>query len=196
MKRDTPLEEIAACLGDGQYVVLDTETTGLRSPELVSIAVIRASGETILEAMVRPGRSMEPGAAAITGITDLQLADSPEFPAIHDRVRSAIGGRKVAIYNAAYDLQVLENTCRRYRLTLPSFEPWCVMEWFARLYGEWNAARRTFTWQRLAVAADYFAVPAEAAHTALGDCRTTCRIIEAALQRARSAAQATMDPLF
>jgi len=186
MDRENPaLTEILRALDGRDYVVLDTETTGLDSPEVVSVAVVDSHGKTLLNELVRPAKQIEPGASRITGITNDVVKDRPEFPAIYERLKEAISDRLVVIYNASYDLKVLTNTCNRYNLEMPQFEHWCSMEWFAKVYGRWDSYRGNYTWQKLSTAASYFAVEQHDAHDALGDCITTLRIVEAGLKRAR-----------
>lgn len=190
-----PYEELRAVLEDRDYLILDTETTGLDRPELVSLAAVNHRGETLFNEYVRPGKPIEPGATALTGITNEAVRDRPAYPTFHEAIVHLLTGRRVVIYNAAFDLAVLENTAARYSLVAPSFAPWCAMRWFSRVYGQWDPVRSDYTWQRLAVAADYFGIAPGAAHDALGDCLTTWRFLEGALARAR-AARPNMDRLL
>ncbi len=179
------LNEILRLLDKHNYLILDTETTGLNDPELVSIAIIDNSGRLIMDELVRPAKLIEPGATRVTGITNDLVKQRPEFPSIYRQLRDAISGKFVVIYNAAFDLQVLASSCRRYNLEMPQFEHWCAMEWFAKVYGKWDNTKQDFKWQKLSVAAKYFDVDQHNSHNALGDCITTLRVIEAGLARAR-----------
>lgn len=170
-------------LAEGPYVVLDTETTGLLAPEVVSVACVDDSGRPLLHEFVAPAKPIEPEASRITGITNESLAGRPAFPAVAGALAGVLAGKRVVAYNAAYDVQVLVNTHRRYGLELPRFEPWCAMEWFAHIYGQWDPGRAAFVWQPLHRAAGYFGVPVETAHDALADCLTVWRILEAAMRR-------------
>jgi len=183
-----PLTAIRDALEGRRYVVLDTETTGLHEPELVTVAVVSAAGEVLIDERVRPGKRIEADASRITGITDAMLVDCQEFPVIYPRLLGALTGSRVVIYNAAYDLKVLANTCRRYGLLSPTVDAWCAMEWYAALHGEWDPRRQAYRWQRLSVAAERFGVPELEAHSALGDCRTTLGVLHAALQLASDSA--------
>ncbi len=162
----------------GPYLVLDTETTGLVDPEMVSVAVIDATGKTLFDEIVRPGRPIEPGASEITGLTDAYVAGRPGFPAIEPALSRILEGQTVVIYNAEYDVRVLANTYARYRLPLPSFTPWCAMKWYARRYGAWDSRRGSYRWQSLAKAAAACGLKQSTPHTALADCLTTWQILQ------------------
>ena len=177
------------------FVVLDTETTGLLAPEVVSIAVVDDRGRPLLHELVRPEKLIEPGAARLTGLCLEALEGKPSFLEIAPSVADAIRGRRVVIYNVAYDVAVLRNTHRRYGLDMPTFEPWCAMEWFARLYGQWDPERNAFVWQSLTKAATFFGVRVESAHDALADCMTTWHILQEALRRS-GLRRNGMDSLF
>ncbi len=193
--QEEAMREIRQMLADKDYLVLDTETTGIVMPELVSIAVIDHRGRTVVDETIRPAKPIEPEASAVTGITNEMVRDRAEFPAIYEQLQAALGGRLVVIYNAAYDLRALANTCARYGLEIPKFRYWCAMEWFARLFGNWDDQRQAYVWQKLSVAAEYFEVEQKTAHTALADCLTTWRVLEAALLKSRQM-QSYMDPLL
>jgi DNA polymerase III subunit epsilon len=177
-----PWEELRR-VAEEPFVVLDTETTGLFAPEVVSIAVVNDAGRPLLHEWVRPAKPIEPEAERLTGLSLAMLDDKPSFPAVAAAVADALRGRRVVIYNAAYDVAVLENTHRRYGLPMPAFEPWCAMEWFARLNGQWDPKRGAFVWQSLHKAASYFGVREEAAHDALADCMTTWCVLREAMRR-------------
>lgn len=60
--------------------MLDTETTGLRGV-IIEVAVIDAyDGRVLLDTLVHPeGLGVEPGARAVHGIPDVELADAPTW---------------------------------------------------------------------------------------------------------------------
>ncbi|MFC2078278.1 exonuclease domain-containing protein [Candidatus Bipolaricaulota bacterium] len=180
---------------DRPYVVLDTETTGLLDPEIVAVAVVSGDGGSLVNELVRPAKPIDPEASRITGIDAETVRDKPEFPEIEPQLTRAIAGKLVCIYNASYDLKVLSNTYGRYGLAPPPIEPWCVMKWFARVFGDWNKERGDYTWQPLSRAAEYFGVKQGAPHDALEDTLTTWRILQAAILRAGLRVEG-MDPLF
>ncbi len=176
-------QQIRSALGNRPFLIMDTETTGLKNPELVSIAVVDQTGKAVINEFVKPAIPIEPQASRLTGITNESVANKPEFPAIYECVYTTLKDRTVVIYNADYDLNVLGNICRRYNVEMPRFTPWCAMKWFALLYGEWDDVHDNYKWQRLSVAAGYFGISQTHAHNALSDCLTTLAIVKRALNR-------------
>lgn len=53
------------------------------------------------------------------------------------------------------------------------------MDRFAEFYGEWNAYRHSYTWQRLEKAAQHLNCKIIHPHTALGDALTTLSVAKA-----------------
>ena len=98
---------------------IDLETTGLDTDEarIVQLATLKLfpSGETILHSrMVNPGMPIPPGAVAIHGITDENVAGCPRFGEIAPGVAAFLAGCDLAGYNiAAYDVPLLEAEFRR-----------------------------------------------------------------------------------
>lgn len=91
------------------YWIMDTETTGLKNPSgVVEYAAIRIDPVTleVLEehsSLCNPGMPIEPGAAAIHGLTDMDVMDAPKLEDVF-----APKGAVVAIaHNWAYDRRYL-----------------------------------------------------------------------------------------
>jgi hypothetical protein len=59
----------------GEFCVLDSETTGLKTPvQFVEVAIVDAGARTLFEGTVRPGCRIEAGATRIHGHTTRSLA--------------------------------------------------------------------------------------------------------------------------
>lgn len=179
----TLLDLVRNVVRRGNYLVLDTETTGLGSDaQIVQIAVIDASGETLLDTLVSPTCDIPPDATHIHGITNDMVLSAPNWRSVHARVANLVMARNVIIYNASYDLRLLyqsDNAAGVQVLWERIMSPTCAMLAFAELYGDWNEYHQSYRWQTLEKAARYYGLPVNGAHSALGDCRLTLGVVKA-----------------
>lgn len=173
----------------GDYLILDTETTGLHSgSEICQIAIINSSGAVLLDTLVKPVHPIPAEATAIHGITNEMVADAPMWQYL--TVRNLIQNKNVIIYNADYDVTMLYRSTQA--VTMTPFE-WnyfakfyCAMETFARIYGDWNARYKSFKWQKLATACAYYGIPITKAHGALEDCLSTLAVCKAMIVKEKT----------
>ncbi|WP_440495482.1 3'-5' exonuclease [Serratia sarumanii] len=178
----TPQQQAQQCL-NRNCLVLDTETTGLDDKaEIIEIAVIDATGKVLLNTLVKPSKPIPAEATAIHGITDEMVKDAPTWPEVSPQLCSLISGKTIAIYNAEYDIRLLEQTDRIWKVTpkisvMPQIV--CAMHEYAEFYGQ-KSERGGYKWQKLTAAADQQGVTIEdAPHRALSDCLTTLGVIKA-----------------
>lgn len=178
----TPQQQAQQCL-NRNCLVLDTETTGLDDKaEIIEIAVIDATGKVLLNTLVKPSKPIPAEATAIHGITDEMVKDAPTWPEVNPQLCSLISGKTIAIYNAEYDLRLLEQTDRIWQVTpkisvIPQIV--CAMHEYAEFYGQ-KSDRGGYKWQKLTAAAEQQGVIIEGTpHRALSDCLTTLGVIEA-----------------
>ncbi|PWJ21751.1 DNA polymerase III subunit epsilon [Jannaschia seohaensis] len=95
-------------------IVLDTETTGFepesgdRIVEIGAVELINhvATGRTYHQ-YINPERSMPQGAFEVHGLGDDFLKDFPVFGQIGQQFLDFIGGDKLVIHNAAFDMKFL-----------------------------------------------------------------------------------------
>jgi len=169
----------AADLFRRDAVIFDSETTGLGPrDEFVQLGVIDLQGNVVLDTLVRPSRPIPLDATAIHHLTNADVAGAPAFPEVYEKLRDAIGGRTVIVYNADYDRRILQQTCHLYDLPIIEAGRWyCAMKTYARFYGAWNSRFGDFRWHKLAVACANEGVPVEHAHAAIGDCRLTLALL-------------------
>lgn len=98
-----------------RQVVLDTETTGLevqRGHRLIEIGCIelaerRPTGRTF-HVYLNPGRAIDEGARAVTGISDEFLLDKPRFADIVREFLEFVDGAEIIAHNAAFDVGFLD----------------------------------------------------------------------------------------
>jgi DNA polymerase-3 subunit epsilon len=151
------------------WVILDTETTGLYEAEIVEIAIVGRAGQTLLDTLVKPTLSIPIESQQIHGITDEMVAAAPSFPEIYPRIAETLKNKRVIIYNASFDIKILAYCCRLHNLPvlqLPKRSD-CLMEWAGQWAGNWSYYHK-----------DYRYVPLNGNHRALGDCTAAFELIE------------------
>ncbi|MDA5536451.1 3'-5' exonuclease [Yersinia mollaretii] len=167
------------------YLILDTETTGLGDDaEIIEISIIDCTGKILLDTLVKPLKAIPAAATAIHGITNEMVADAPTWRDIHYQFMVLTNGRTLLIYNAIFDARLIFQTVAASNLQFSGkkyiFDAECVMDSYAEYYGQWDQKRNKFKWQRLSNAAEQQSVVIDGvAHRALADCKTTLGIIRA-----------------
>jgi len=154
------------------FVVLDSETTGLGNPiDFVEVGVLSARGESLFNSLIKPSCRVEPGASRVHGHTMKSLSGERCFFEVYPELLDALWAKRVIVYNASYDRRVWDAAVRRLgaRAALAGeLAPWeCAMRAFAVYVGE-RSKRGGYKNQKL-VGGD---------HTALGDARATLHLIE------------------
>ncbi|MBO1563422.1 3'-5' exonuclease [Yersinia pseudotuberculosis] len=167
------------------YLILDTETTGLgNDAEIIEISIIDCTGKILLDTLVKPLKAIPAEVTAIHGITNEMVADAPTWRDIHYQFMTLTNARTLLIYNALFDSRLIFQTAAANNCPVPEkkyiFDAECVMESYAKYYGQWDQKRNKFKWQRLSNAAEQQGVAIDGTpHRALADCKTTLGIIRA-----------------
>jgi DNA polymerase-3 subunit epsilon len=156
-------------LNQKDWVILDTETTGLYDAEIVEIAIIDCLGKSLLDALIKPSIPIPAEVTEIHGISDAMVADAPTFSEVYPRIDAALKDKRVLIYNSAFDIKILNYCCRLHILPMLNLTKRsdCLMEWVAQWVGNWSYYHR-----------DYRYVPLNGGHRALGDCTAALKLIK------------------
>jgi DNA polymerase-3 subunit epsilon len=154
-------------LNPDDYVIFDTETTGLRNPHPVEISIIDLTGKTLLNSRLKPPILIESDATAIHGISNQDVSQCLRFYDIYSEFQFVTRRKTLLIYNAAFDLKVISNAYSSSGLLKPKFKSECVMLAYSEFVGEWNDYFNSYKWQKLP----------SGDHTSLGDCLATLKVL-------------------
>lgn len=169
-------------------VFLDTETTGLGPlDEVVEVAVVDAVGAVLFNELVRPTVSIGPEAEDVHGISREMVLPRGvgDFMDVLPRLAWVLEDRVVVIYNADFDMRLLEQSARAHEdndlychLRMASGSPWCAMELYAEFWGDWSEYHGNYRWQRLgeAMRQQGLNLP-ENLHRAAADAECTRRLV-------------------
>ena len=169
-------------------VYLDTETTGLKDfDEIVEVCILDSDARVLLESLVKPHGRISVEAASLHGITPGMVRDAPTWPEIWPAVEAALAGRRVEIYNADFDLRLMQQSHGKYGLSWPAqaVNPSCLMKLYAQFRGEWNYRARAYRWHSLEAAGQQCHLPLPNTHRAKDDALLAHAVLQymAAAQR-------------
>ncbi|MEK9645271.1 MAG: 3'-5' exonuclease [Alphaproteobacteria bacterium] len=152
------------------YVVVDTETTGLKphEDEIVQIGAVRVTGGKVLEGesferLVNPGRPIPPASIRFHGVTDEMVAHAPGIEEILHEFAEFAGDAVLIGHNIVFDLAFMNRTRR---LENPTLDTMLLS------IGAFPD-RRGHTLEDLSALYDE---PVRDRHTALGDADLTARL--------------------
>jgi DNA polymerase III subunit epsilon len=152
-------------------VYLDTETTGTDYIDgIVEIAVVDHDGSVLLETLVRPHRPIPADATAIHGITNAMVREASTCPDVWPKVQDILRGRHVGIYNAEFDIKMLQQSHRHARMQWQRIgaTQFCIMKLYADFCAE-PGAYGTPRWHKLEEARRQCGIALPNAHRALAD---------------------------
>ena len=159
----TPLQE---------YVVIDTETTGLfKNDRVIEIGIIAFNEQEILEewsTLLNPNRDIGP--TQIHGITPTMVSLAPEFSQISNDLARLLNNRVLIAHNASFDVRML---CAEFARIGVEFDPgnsFCTM-----IAARHNLPTGT---DKLTDACTYLGIEVSNAHSALGDARMTLELFK------------------
>ena len=155
-------------------LAVDTETTGMspayghRLVEVARVAIVDGVLGEEWASLIDPGRPIPADAARVHGITDAMVAGAPKAAEVGRVLRAACADLPLVFHNAPFDLPFLLQLFRDAGAP-PLLNPIVDTLGLARgMFGPGSKA--------LGALAANLGLPAETAHRALGDTRTTARV--------------------
>lgn len=165
-------------LKDLDFVVFDTETTGLMpsKDEIVQIGAVRVvngrivPGETV-DQLVNPGRAIPPASTKVHGVSDEMVADAPDAPTAVTQFHAFARGAVIVAHNAPFDMAFLERHGKMSGLGWdhPILDTVLLS---AVLFGTNERHTLDALCERLDIT-----IPPELRHTALGDAQATAEAL-------------------
>lgn len=132
-----------------RQLVLDTETTGLKTEEghkIIEIGCVELVNRKLtgkrLHYYLNPGREIEVGALAVHGITNDFLKDKPLFADIAEEFINFVNDAELIIHNAPFDVGFLQ-----YELKLCQ-QKWKSLNHYCRITDTLVMARKLHMGQR------------------------------------------------
>ena len=155
------------------YLILDTETTGLKEKDvIIQMAVIDLNGNVLVDSLVKPlkRKSISREAAAIHGISSKHLQSAPYFADVfYDLIPHLEARKQFLIYNFEFDTRLIRQTFIADGINYPGkMHGECIMKEYAKFTGQWNTLTNDYRYQRLP----------GGNHSAKGDCLATLDLIK------------------
>ncbi len=111
------------------YIVLDTETTGLPDedgmPDIVTFGITVVRNREIansVEFKTRPKKRISEEAQSIHGITNEHAAEFESFDSQWSQIAKYLEGQLIVIHNASFDWPILLDHVDRYDVALPEIQ--------------------------------------------------------------------------
>ena len=161
------------------YVVVDTETTGLNrdTDQMIEIAIITVHDGAVTDeyrTFIKPTVPVSAGARAVNGITDAQLDAAPDLATVLPEIARRLQGQKIVGHNVTFDLAFIARAL-------------AVTDGIDTLYylDTLPIARHSLYCKsyRLQDLADSLGLDAGTGHRALDDARTTNQLLQYCIKK-------------
>lgn len=164
-----------------EFVILDTETTGLRGDdEVVELGMIDSKGNILYQSLFRPQKQIHYAASKVNGLFNKDLVDEPLFKDEWENIKNAIGSRIIIGHNIAFDKTMIMQTLARYDMNDNE-----AKRMFRNCRDSMVIARQHLSAEnyRLETLCRTLGIVDEQKHRACDDCLMVLRLLEAIEQR-------------
>jgi DNA polymerase III subunit epsilon len=174
------------------FVVLDTETTGLRpGPDrVIEVAAVRVRHGKVMnsfQSLIHPGRPIPPFIAKFTGISQEMVRDAPSAQEVMPDFVQFIDGAILVGHNLGFDLNFLTHEAQLLDLAFPLDGLDTIP-----LARRFLPGLKRF---KLDMVAEHLKIPPRTRHRALGDAEVTAAVFLCILERARMQGIVTLGHL-
>lgn len=156
-------------------IAFDTETTGLNpeTDEILELSIIDGDGNILFHSYLHPYWTTDwTQAESVHNISPDRIFRHDDVPYPHQIVGTVSSifrsAKKIITYNGCFDFSFI----RGWGIDGYDVKNFDVMRHFAPIYGEWNAMKNDFKWQKLTTCAEYYGYKFTA-HDSLADARAT-----------------------
>ncbi len=161
------------------FCVIDLETTGTDplTDNIIEVGVIVFNGDEVInsfESLVKTDQPISPFITELTGISEFDLNDAPEFDSISETLSGMIKNIPIVGHNVAFDLAFLTN----YGLSFENL----VFDTLDLSYVFFPKSP-SYSLQSLK---SEFNFPVQGSHRALSDCESTMHLFNKILKSAKS----------
>ena len=191
---------MSALLQETTFVVVDLETTGAspkKGAAITEIGAVKVKGGEIIgefKSFVNPLSPIPEYITAMTGISDLMLADAPVIDEIFPTFLEFVGSHNEAVlvaHNAPFDLSFLKSAAKDLDYEWPKYKTLDTV----------TIARQLLTKEdvrdcKLGTLAQFFGTKTEPNHRALDDAKATTEILHGLFERLGSLEITTLDQLL
>ena len=170
-------------LDEVEFVVLDTETTGLRpgGDRVIEVAGIRLRGGEVLDSfssLVNPGRRIPPFIVQFTGITQEMVAKAPTSEKVFREFQHFVDGAIIVGHNVGFDIGFLAYEMQLLGQAFPIDGLDTIP-----LARRFLPGLRRF---KLDLVAQHLKIPAANRHRAMGDAKVTAAVFLRLVDLARA----------
>jgi DNA polymerase-3 subunit epsilon len=132
-----------------RQIILDTETTGLRTEDghrIIEIGCLEMIDRKLtgkqFHYYINPEREIEAGAIAVHGIKNEFLKDKPVFSNIVDEFMTFISGSELVIHNAPFDIGFLNHELKLHRQQWKTIADYCSVVDTLKIARDLHAGQR------------------------------------------------------